>query len=313
MGDLIFTEEGHKYSKDGFEFISVTQLLEKHFLAPNFNLVDNTVLRLAREKGRAIHKEVEDYIKTNTKPSLYDESLATCKLLEENKKKLNYKSEMRICTPLDFRILIAGTIDIYCEDKKSKEVELIDIKSSKTFTNETKEYATWQLSLYSYILRLNNKNLKVRDIKVLYFDKEDKSKAILESLAPREDKEIEKLLDCEEMGLIYKSKDRLLPKEMLNENSIFLIKNIQEHQRCIKELEEQLKDVKNAIYNYMQKEHIDKLTSNDGSLTISKIAPSIRDGVDIKRLKEEQRGIFEEYKKETETKGYVRFNFKEII
>ena len=61
--EVKFDENLHKYTVDGKEVISVTQLLQKHKITPSYDAVDKELLRMASERGTLIHEEVENWIK----------------------------------------------------------------------------------------------------------------------------------------------------------------------------------------------------------------------------------------------------------
>ena len=63
---IIFDKEKHRYtdSETGKVLISVTQLLRKHNLAPDFSNVPETVLKAKAERGTLIHEEIETYNKS---------------------------------------------------------------------------------------------------------------------------------------------------------------------------------------------------------------------------------------------------------
>ena len=61
--EIKFDENLHKYTVDGKEVISVTQLLQKHKITPSYDAVDKELLRMASERGTLIHEEVENWIK----------------------------------------------------------------------------------------------------------------------------------------------------------------------------------------------------------------------------------------------------------
>ena len=58
-----FDEENHRYTLDGKTLISVTQLMKKHGLAPDYSAVSESVLAAKAERGTLIHKEIEDFNK----------------------------------------------------------------------------------------------------------------------------------------------------------------------------------------------------------------------------------------------------------
>ena len=59
---LIFNEDKHEYTLDGKKLISVTQLMSKYGLAPDYSNVDPEVLKRKAQRGTLIHKEIEDYL-----------------------------------------------------------------------------------------------------------------------------------------------------------------------------------------------------------------------------------------------------------
>ena len=67
MDKLNFDENSHTYTlikENGEEInlVSVTQLLKKHGLSPDYSNIDSEILRLKAERGKVILKELEDYI-----------------------------------------------------------------------------------------------------------------------------------------------------------------------------------------------------------------------------------------------------------
>ena len=58
---ITFEEQGHVYTVNGdIATISVTELLGKHGLAPDYSGVDKAKLRDAASKGKAVHKDLEN-------------------------------------------------------------------------------------------------------------------------------------------------------------------------------------------------------------------------------------------------------------
>lgn len=88
-----------------------------------------------------------------------------------------------------------------------------------------------------------------------------------------------------------------------------ITKAVATQQATLKQLQEQDKQIREAIRQAMDEQHISKWENDIVSLT--NIAPTTRTGVDTKRLKAEQPEIFEQYKKETPVKGSLRIKIKE--
>lgn len=73
-----------------------------------------------------------------------------------------------------------------------------------------------------------------------------------------------------------------------------------------KEIEKKHKEVREELYKIMSENEI--VGYSDDKLTITMIASSIRKSVDTEKLKEA--GLYEEYVKESPTKGYVKITLK---
>ena len=56
---ILFDEKTHTYTDDGKHLISVTQLMKKHGLAPDYSGVSESVLGAKAQRGTLIHKEIE--------------------------------------------------------------------------------------------------------------------------------------------------------------------------------------------------------------------------------------------------------------
>lgn len=52
---LEFNENNHTYTFNGKELISTTQLMRKHNLSPNYDMVNPEVLQSKAKKGTLIH------------------------------------------------------------------------------------------------------------------------------------------------------------------------------------------------------------------------------------------------------------------
>ena len=64
--DLDFNEGTHTYidKATGKEVISATQLMAEQGLAPDYSSVDEDYLKQCADRGKLIHKEIEDFIET---------------------------------------------------------------------------------------------------------------------------------------------------------------------------------------------------------------------------------------------------------
>ncbi len=83
---------------------------------------------------------------------------------------------------------------------------------------------------------------------------------------------------------------------------------IAEFEKAIKELKEKEDELKQAILTEMESKSIIKLETED--LMINYIAPSERETLDSKRLREEQPDLYDEYVKFSPVKSSIRLKVK---
>ena len=83
---------------------------------------------------------------------------------------------------------------------------------------------------------------------------------------------------------------------------------IAEFERAIKELKDKEDELKQSILNEMESKNIIKLETDD--LMINYIAPSERETLDSKRLREEQPDLYDEYVKFSPVKSSIRLKVK---
>ena len=188
MTKLIFDEKTHTYylklKNDKKKLISVTQLLQKHNLSPDYSMIPIDRLSKKAERGKIIHEELENYIKYGVlgfTEELYN-FIDVCKI----EKITPLQSEIKVYNK-DF----AGTIDI-----TGKINGKCFIGDFKTTSSAHLKSVSWQLSLYEFLAKKRFKKLLCFHFRV------NKWRVIEVPRIPR--KEIKKLLKFERKGLIYK-------------------------------------------------------------------------------------------------------------
>ena len=190
---LEFNEEKHEYTLDGKKLISVTQLMQKHGLAPNYEGIDPEVLKRKAERGTLIHKEIENFIKKGDLSGVTDEAYTFMEFIKKTHLK-PVESELMVHNDI-----VAGTIDLILEEGENNFI-ISDIKTTYSLHVES---VSWQLSIYlwlwlDYDLREPDKNWDNVRAKALHFDNEGTLKDVDIPLQPVE--EIKRLLECERTG-----------------------------------------------------------------------------------------------------------------
>ncbi len=294
MDKLNFDENSHSYTliKDNGEeinLVSVTQLLKKHGLSPDYSNVDSEILRLKAERGKVVHKELEEYINhkqigfTGEFETFYEQCV--CEDI------LPSKSEFMV-----WNDEIAGTVDVAGIIKGQTF-----IGDFKTTSSLHREVVAWQLSLYAYLMN------ETFDKYICFHFPDDHTCKIVE-LKPIPREEIERLLDCERNSMLYERKtfeiDTASCEKLITVQSE--LKALAERKKQLEEQEESLKDFLIEKFEETGLPFIE----ND-YFKITYIAPTTRDSLDQKRLREELPEIAKQFTKTTPVKAQVRIKLKD--
>lgn len=195
---LEFNETNHTYTFDGKVLISTTQLMRKHNLSPNYDMVNPEVLQAKAKKGTLIHKEIENFIKEN-QLGFTDELYEFQKYVKAHNL-TSIKSETMVCNDI-----VAGTIDLMFMENERPIIA--DIKTTSVVH---KEAVSWQLSIYRYLyLSYVDGNIvpveesEYNDVvgQVFHFNKEGELNVEEIPLKPFSD--IERLFNCERLGMQF--------------------------------------------------------------------------------------------------------------
>lgn len=288
--EIKFDETLHKYTVDGKEVISVTQLLQKHRITPSYDAVDKELLRMASERGTLIHEEVENWIKNN-ETGFTEEAYYICDYLKDD---AFYGSDI-LSEQMVANDVVAGRFDLLYPNGGHKLV-LADIK-----TGNTKHLYgwSWQLSLYKYLYeRMYDK--KIEYLKILWAHDEDLT--VIPCGYVGDDK-IENLLNAEKEGRLISDVDLGVSEEEL-EDLTELMQEIKVKKEELKVLEDKVGKIQDILYDTMGKEGVK--TVDRGKLKITYVAPSTRVSVDSKKLKEKEPEIYKKYVNTTTVAGSIK-------
>ena len=290
---LNFDEAKHEYTLDGKKLISVTQLMQKHGLAPSYAGVSTDVLNAKAERGSLIHKEIEDYIKEK-KVGFTPELSNFIDFIKKNEYRVE-GSEKRVNNDI-----VAGTIDLIIDCYGLPIIA--DIKTNAQLHHEA---VSWQLSIYlwlylDYDKREPDSNWDDYKGQAFHFNNAGGLHVVDIPLKPVE--EIEKLMECERKGEIYKCEVKEVD---VDDNQI---QQIAELEQLIKNLDKQVKEakakqdeLKSALLQEMESRGLKSFEK--GGLKITYVAATTRQTLDSKAIKEEYPVIYEAYLKETEVKA----------
>lgn len=286
-----FNKEKHEYSDNGKVLISVTQLLEKHGLSTDFSNVDKDLLNAKAERGTMIHKEIEEWIQL--RETGFTSELSDYIALTDQHNLVPSKAEVMVHNDI-----VAGTLDQWGYDINNNQFYIGDIKTGSVINyNEVR----WQLSLYDYLLP--EKTCKTPR-KLYCFHLNDNSRVISVDPIPRE--EIERLLECERKGEIYKQE--IVATEDRLAQLVQLKYDMDELELRKKEIERQMSEITDTVKDLMRDKGI-KTFEND-LVRITYVAPTTRESIDSKKLKAELPEIAAKYTKTSEVKDSVRITWR---
>ena len=289
-----FNQATHEYflkatpkARKKTKLISVTQLMRKHGLAPNYDFVDTDLLERKAKKGTLIHEEIEAYNKTLEIG--FTEECAEYVAHVESRNILCEGSEKVV-----FNDICAGTVDLMLNDNGTQIIA--DIKTTSTIH---KDSVSWQLSIYKYL-----SGVDFAKAQVYHFDKDGRLRVVDIPFKPTA--EVERLLDCERKGEIYKQNEIVTTQQLCEiaeaENLILQAEQMKE------QAEKRLQAIRDALMLAMEENGIKSVDTDVVKITY--VAPSTRVSLDSKRIKEEMPEVYKTYSKETETKAQVRIKLK---
>lgn len=292
--EINFDESTHTYTnKKGKVLISTTQLLALAGIGANYDKVDSELLKSSAEKGIAVHKEIEEYIKYGV-DGFTDAQLEFAKFIHKNK--LKPIASEKIVSDGN----IAGTIDCVLEDING-DLTLVDFKTTSVIH---KESVSWQTSIYKYLWEkcekrpiknlqvfhfLNNGKLEIGNVKIV---SAEKIKDLINWYLAKTENPFElSLLNQEQIALKNKT--------------IEIIKNSKAQ---LEEAEKQLDKIKDLLVKAMKENGLSKY--EDENIILSLVAPITKTTLDTKRLKAEKPKLYESYCKETTTAEQIRLKIK---
>lgn len=290
MDELQFNSETHSYSVNGKELISVTQLLQKHGLTPDYSGVEPDVLKSKAERGSLIHAEIEEFIKEG-KVGMTKELESFIDFYNRSPM-VDLRSEVKLHNDI-----VAGTCDLLFKDKNGDDY----IADFKTTYGLHRDSVSWQLSLYNYL-----DGWKAKAGYAFHFKPTGELDVVPIPLKPKE--EVEKLLECERKGELYHRQF-----DLLTPNQLSVLESAQAVIEEAKKMEEfaskQMEQVQSALLKAMEENAVTSFETDH--LKIKYVAPYSRVSFDTAKLKSEMPEIAAKYQKTSEVKATVRISLKD--
>lgn len=286
-----FDQEQHKYydKRTGRELKGITSTLIRRLFPNKYKDVPQFVLQKAADKGSIVHEDIE-----------LTETLGTAPSTQEGKNYLQLKAENGL-TFLSSEHLVsdmenyASSIDLVF-DAEDNVVDIADIKTTYRFD---KESVSWQLSIYAYMLELNNPKVKVRNLYGIWLRGE------IAELIPvdRHSKgEVKALIEADVEDKDYDYSPAFPEYITENEQSLYSLA------KRIHELTEEYDVIKSDIQKGMS-EHGDK-SFDLGNMVVTLVAPSKKTSFDSKKFQAEHKDLYGQYLKTSKTKESLKVTLR---
>ena len=288
---LKFDEETHTYTLNDNKLISVTQLLAKHHLTPDYSGVSEELLKKSAEYGNQVHKDIENYIKKDiVVPSL--ELTSFVNWLEKSGYEV-IDSEYLVCNDI-----IGGKVDLLLKHQETGVYVIADIKTTSIIHQES---VSWQLSLYNYL----EENVAQVGM-CLHFLKDGTLE--VESIKLKTQQDTEKLIECERNGEIFQYELDTLNTALVDLDKVERL--IANYKALIKQAEEEQKTIHEQVRAEMESRNIKTLDLNTMKITI--VEDSVRKTFDKKAFEKDHPELdLSQYDKITQVKGSLKITLKE--
>lgn len=293
--NIDFIDKLHAYVVDGeVADITVTELLRKHGISPDYSFVKTEILTAAADEGTARHAELENIAKGGEPTSIYGVALQEW---FAGKDAFDLLPERRCA--LKGAFTLAGTADII--GHTDDFTFLGDYKFTSTFH---KSAVTWQVNLYDYMIRKSEGLPGANKFFGFHF-KDGKMKVY--ELPKIPDEEIEKLLKAEENGELYNpvklTTTSELQKQWENAEQTLIAVETQ-----YKAAQEQAKALREEMCKLMKEQGVKSFETDNLKLTF--VDESERTTVDSKKLQAEFPEIYDQVKKTSKINATVRVTVK---
>lgn len=288
---VVFNPENHTYIYEGKQLSGVTSLLSATLFKDKYSGINEEVLRKAAAYGTSVHETIELF-ETMGFDAAEDELTNYKKICKEHGIRA-IESEYLISD----NSRIASSIDLVMENV-AREVVLVDIKT--TSGGIDRDYLSWQLSIYAYLFELQT-GILVEDLACIWLRHEESEYM---TIPRRSNGDVMQLLDEYFSGCEVTVEKQNLPMEVKNiANAISVV------EKNLKDLTAQRDILKEKILKLMKANQCEKVEI-DGKVLITYVAPTTKESLDTKKLKDENPELYEKYVRQSDVKESLRITIR---
>lgn len=295
---VVFNEVEHTYLLGDKKLSGVTSILSRYLFKDKYKDVPKAVLEKSAENGTLIHSQMQMWI--NGMP--FAEQLEEVVKMQEIVSGINFvESEFTVSD----NETVASQIDAVQLLEDGTYV-LWDWKSTSKLDMN---YLSWQLSIYAYLFEMQT-GMVVSSLKAGHIRP-----------ACSEERNVERIDNTHIIALLSAAKENLesfdnpiVPcvtdeQQGMMAELYAVEKTIIDIEDSIKKAKEQQTLLRDALLKSMEASGLTKIENDN--IRISYIAPTKKDGFDVKKFKEEHGDMYDQYYKPTNVKASVRITIKQ--
>jgi len=292
----------HEYtSVYGETVISVTQLLQKHGISPDYSAVPKALLAQSAEIGTKRHEMLQRAIESQG-ADIADDPAIKWFMANIYPKYTDWHCEQMVWIDgISNPIPVAGHIDIWAKDPVTGRYIIIDFKTTSSFHYDS---VAWQDTIYRKLWAFTN-NLPEEEADIAGFHAPNKGDCKWIDLNPVPQEELDSLMEAESKGVLYARKTDMV----LSTGNQALVAEFEARILELKEIEGYYKQFKEELYEKMVEGGVTEIET--AQLKISIVRPSTRTSFDSTKFKEDHADMYDQYVKTSQVKGSVRVKTKE--
>lgn len=293
LSKVVFDELEHTYTLDGKKLSGVTALLHRQLFVSKYDGIPKAVMDAAAERGNAIHRQIEMYESFGGE-TFDDEVNAYIKL----KGKYGFETIATEWLVSDNEH-VASSIDVIFDTGKG--LVLCDIKTTSKLDME---YLSWQLSIYKYLLLLDNPKAKVGWLFACWLPKKQYGIPKMVEVPEKPVEWVKALIECDARGEQWENPE----KPAVQDTSLVVPQELTRAVADFLRAEKQAKEMKERLRELMEEHGVSKWENDDFVATLT--APSESTSFDTKAFKAAHPEEYEHYLKTTSRKGSFKIALK---
>jgi len=293
LSKVVFDELEHTYTLEGKKLSGVTALLHRQLFVSKYDGIPKAVMDAAAERGNAIHRQIEMY-ESFGQGTFDDEVNAYIKL----KGKYGFETIATEWLVSDNEH-VASSIDVIFDTGKG--LVLCDIKTTSKLDME---YLSWQLSIYKYLLLLDNPKAKVGWLFACWLPKKQYGTPKMVEVREKPVEWVKDLIETDARGEQWENPE----KPAVQDTSLVVPQELTRAVADFLRAEKQAKEMKERLRELMEDHGVSKWENDDFVATLT--APSESTTFDTKAFKAAHPEEYEHYLKTTARKGSFKIALK---